>query len=79
MSRMWADRDETERLLLRWLDEEDTRQPFYGSRKRVVWLPSQGYPVNRKRVQRLLRMLGLAAMAPGPHTRKKPPQNTVYP
>jgi putative transposase len=45
----------------------------------VVWLRAQGYVVNRKRVQRLMRILGLVAMAPGPNTSKKHPQNKVYP
>ena len=71
--------DEVELLLLRLLDEEFTRHPFYGSRKMVVWLGTQGHPVNRKRVQRLMRILGLAAMAPGPNTSKKHPQNKIYP
>jgi putative transposase len=71
--------DEIELLLLRLLDEEYTRHPFYGSRKMVVWLRAQGYIVNRKRVQRLMRILGLVAMAPGPNTSKKHPQNKVYP
>lgn len=71
--------DEVELLLLRLLDEEYTRHPFYGSRKMVVWLRAQGYIVNRKRVQRLMRTLGLTAMAPGPNTSKKHPQNKVYP
>ena len=71
--------DRVELLLLRLLDEEFTRHPFYGSRKMVVWLGTQGHPVNRKRVQRLMRILGLAAMAPGPNTSKKHPQNRIYP
>jgi putative transposase len=71
--------DGIELLLLRLLDEEFTRHPFYGSRKMVVWLGTQGHPVNRKRVQRLMRILGLAAMAPGPNTSKKHPQNKIYP
>jgi putative transposase len=71
--------DEIELLLLRLLDEEYTRHPFYGSRKMVVWLHAQGHLVNRKRVQRLMRILGLVAMAPGPTTSKKHPPNKVYP
>ena len=71
--------DRVELLLLSLLDEEFTRHPFYGSRKMVVWLGIQGHPVNRKRVQRLMRILGLAAMAPGPNTSKKHPQNRIYP
>lgn len=71
--------DDDELMLLGLLDEEYTRHPFYGSRKMVVWLSTQGHSVNRKRVQRLMRILGLAAMAPGPNTSKKHPQNKIYP
>jgi len=71
--------DEYELILLRLLDEEYTRHPFYGSRKMVVWLDTQGRTVNRKRVQRLMGILGLVAMAPGPNTRKKHPQHKIYP
>ena len=35
------------------IDEQYTRTPFYGSRKITAWLNAQGYPVNRKRIQRL--------------------------
>jgi putative transposase len=82
-STVYADKtvvvDEYELLLLRLLDEEYTRHPFYGSRKMKVWLGTQGHPVNRKRVQRLMQILGLAGMAPGPNTSKKHPQNKIYP
>ena len=71
--------DDDELMLLGLLDEEYTRHPFYGSRKMVVWLSAQGHSINRKRVQRLMRILGLAAMAPGPNTSKKHPQNKIYP
>jgi putative transposase len=50
--------------LMRLLDEEYTRHPFYGSRRMTVWLEGQGESVNRKRVQRLLRMMGLEAIYP---------------
>jgi putative transposase len=81
-STVYADKvevDEAELMLLRLLDEEYTRHPFYGSRKMTVWLRAQGHAVNRKRVQRLMRILGLIAMAPGPNTSKKHPEHTVYP
>lgn len=45
----------------------------------VTWLRSLGYSINRKRVQRLMRVLGLAGMSPGPHTSKPHPENKVYP
>ena len=70
---------EEDLILLRLLDEEYTRHPFYGSRKMVVFFKSKGYAVNRKHVQRLMRILGLVAMAPGPNTSKKNPQHKIYP
>ena len=65
--------DEYELLLLRLLDEKYTHHPFFGSRKMKVWLGTQGHIVNRKRVQRLMQILGLVAMVPGPNTSKKYP------
>ena len=71
--------DEEECLLLRLLDEEYTRHPFYGTRRMTQYLRHCGHRVNRKRVQRLMRTLGLAGMAPGPNTSKPHPQHTLYP
>lgn len=65
--------------MMRLLDEEYTRHPFYGSRRMVVYLCRQGYPVNRKRVQRLMHTMGLAGMAPGPATSVPHPGHKVYP
>jgi putative transposase len=61
------------------IDAEYTRHPFYGSRKMVVYLRGKGHLVNRKRVQRLMGILGLAGMAPGPNTSRPHPQNKIYP
>ena len=47
---------------MRLLDEQYTRTPFYGTRKMTAWLQTQGYPVDRKRVRRLLRLMGLEAI-----------------
>ena len=66
-------------LLCGLIDEEYTRRPFYGSRRMVVFLRAAGHVVNRKRVQRLMRGMGLAGMAPGPNTSKAHPQHKVYP
>ena len=66
-------------LLCALIDEEYTRRPFYGSRRMVVFLRAAGHVVNRKRVQRLMRGMGLAGMAPGPNTSKTHPQHKVYP
>jgi putative transposase len=48
---------------MRLLDEQYTRTPFYGVRKMVWWLDEQGYPVNPKRVRRLMRLMGLEAIS----------------
>lgn len=77
------ERDEagqTEDLLLcRLIDEEYTMPPFYGSRRMAVFLRGLGHTINRKRVQRLMREMGLAGMAPGPATSRKHPRHKVYP
>src|SRR6266852_622034 len=54
--------------LMRLLDEQYTRTPFYGSRKMTEWLQRQGELVNEKRVRRLLRTMGVMALYPGPKT-----------
>lgn len=66
--------EDAEELKLRALiDEEYTSHPFYGSQRMVVVLRHGGHVVNRKRVQRLMRSMGLAGMAPGPNTSKAHP------
>ncbi len=71
--------DENELLLRTLVDKEYTRHPFYGSRRMVAFLKTIGHTVNRKRVQRLMRDMGLAGMAPGPNTGRPHPENKVYP
>ena len=57
-------------LLMRLIDEEYTKHPFYGSRRMTAWLCSKGYQVNRKRVQRLFGLMGLEAIYPKPNLSK---------
>lgn len=71
--------DESDLLLGGLIDEEYTRRPFYGSRKRVVFLKTGGHLVHRKRVQRLMQQLGRAGMAPGPNTSRPHPEHKIYP
>jgi putative transposase len=71
--------DEQELAQLALIDAEYTRHPFYGSRKVTVYLRGMGHRINRKRVQRLMGILGLAGMAPGPNTSLPHPQHKVYP
>lgn len=71
--------DSEEATLLELIDKEYTLHPFYGSRKIKHYLIGLGYKINRKRVQRLMRKLGLAGMAPGPNTSEPHPQHKIYP
>jgi putative transposase len=65
--------------LMRLIDEEYTRTPFYGYRKMTARLNMRGYEVNRKRVARLMRTMGLQAIYPGPRTSVSQPQHKKYP
>ena len=65
--------------LMRLIDEEYTRHPFYGCRNMRAYLHRLGHRVNRKRVQRLMRKTGLASIAPKPNTSRKAPEHKVYP
>jgi len=67
------------RELMRCLDEEYTAHPFYGSRRMTAVLRRAGYAVNRKRVMRLMRQLGLAAIYPKPALSHPDPNHRVYP
>ncbi len=64
---------------LRIIDEQYLRTPFFGSRMMTDWMVLQGYPVNRKRVQRLMRKMGIQGTVPGPHTSKPHPKHKIYP
>ena len=64
---------------MRLLDEQYLDTPFWGSRKMGVWLRWKGHAVNRKRVQRLMRLLGLEAIGPRPSLSRKNPAHKVYP
>ena len=70
--------DQGDLHLIGLIDREYTRHPFYGSRRMVVYLGREGHCVNRKRVQRLMRQMGLAGMAPGPNTSRKHPKHPIY-
>jgi putative transposase len=65
--------------LMRLLDEQYTACPFYGSRRLTAWLVQQGEAVNRKRVQRLLRLMGLEAIYPKPRLSVAGRGHRVYP
>ena len=65
--------------LMRLMDEQCLKTPFYGSRRMTVWLNSQGLAVNRKRVQRLMRLMGLEAIYPRPRTSLAHPSHKISP
>jgi len=70
---------EEEVLLMRLLDEQYTRTPFYGQRKMVAYLAGQGYAVDRKRVRRLMRLMGLETIYPKPRLSQPGEPSVRYP
>ena len=64
---------------MRRIDELYLERPFYGSRRMTFDLNEEGRGVNRKRVQRLMRLMGLEGLVPRPGTSKAAPGNKVYP
>jgi putative transposase len=65
--------------LMRLLDEQYTRTPFYGSRRMVIALGGQGWKVNRKHVQRLMQKMGIQAIYPKPRLSDPAPGHRIYP
>ena len=65
--------------LMKLIDEQYTARPFYGSRRMTVWLGQQGEEVNRKRVRRLMRVMGLEAIYPRPRPSAASRGHKVYP
>ena len=65
--------------LMRLIDEQYLHTPFYGSRGMTQWLIRQGYEVNRKRVQRLMRVMDLEAIYPRRRTSVPCPEHQIYP
>jgi len=65
--------------LMRLIDEQYLKAPCWGSRSMRNHLRRLGYKINRKRVQRLMRQMGLEAIYPKPKTSRPHPENKVYP
>lgn len=65
--------------LMRLLDAQYTACPFYGSRRLTAWLNQHGEEVNRKRVQRLMRLMGVEAIYPKPRLSLGDPSHRIYP
>ena len=71
--------DADDLALMKRIDELYLKMPFYGSRKMVLALHAEGRQINRKRVQRLMQLMGLVALVPRPGTSKAAPGNKIYP
>jgi putative transposase len=65
--------------LMKLIDRQYLATPFYGARKIVAWLKSQGHRVNRKRVRRLMQLMRLKAIYRRPRTSKPASGNKIYP
>jgi putative transposase len=61
------------------IDRQYLARPYYGSRRMAAWLATQGHRVNRKRVQRLMRLLGLVAIYQRPNTSKPTAAHKIFP
>ena len=61
------------------MDRQYLKTPFYGSRRMTAWLRTQGHQVNRKRVRRLMRAMGLEAIYRKPNTSKPAPEHRICP
>jgi putative transposase len=70
---------EENQKLMRLIDEEYTVHPFYGTRQMRNHLRRRGYKVNRKRVQRLMRLMGIQSVAPKPGTSTPSKKHKIYP
>ncbi len=71
--------NDNDTALMRRIDELFTAWPFLGSRRMTAMLRAEGVTVNRKRVQRLMRLMGIAALGPKPRTTKPAPGHKIYP
>lgn len=65
--------------LMRGIDEMHMQRPFYGSRRIRDWLQDEGHDINRKRVQRLMRQMGIMALYPKANTSRPGKGHKIYP
>ncbi len=71
--------NDDELAIMRRLDELFLAWPFFGSRRMTAMLRADGWIINRKRVRRLMRVMGLRALGPKPNTSKPAPGHKIYP
>jgi putative transposase len=74
-----ADLSAEDLAIMALIDRHYLARPYYGSRRMAAWLATQGHLVNRKRVQRLMRLLGVAAIYQRPNTSKPAAAHKIYP
>ena len=65
--------------LMDLIDKQHTKTPFYGSRRITEYLKQKGYNVNRKRIQRLMKIMRIEAIYPKPNISQKDKEHTIYP
>jgi putative transposase len=70
---------EEDLTLMKLIDRQYLMTPYYGARKIAAWLKRQSYSINRKRVRRLMRLMGLKAIYRRPKTSKPAPGHKIYP
>jgi putative transposase len=66
-------------VIMALIDRQYLARPYYGSRRMAAWLATQGRRVNRKRVRRLMRLLGVVAIYQRPNTSKPAAAHKIYP
>ena len=66
-------------LLMDLIDKQHTKTPFYGSRRLVAWLKQKGHPINRKRVQGLMKTMRIETIYPKPKLTRRNEDHKVYP
>jgi putative transposase len=69
---------EVDRAIMALIDRQYLTRPYYGSRRMAAWLATQGHLVNRKRVRRLMRLIGLVAIYQRPNTSKAATAHKIY-
>jgi putative transposase len=74
-----AEVSDEDRTIMALIDRHYLARPYYGSRRMAAWLATQGHLVNRKRVQRLMRLIGLVAIHQRPNTSKATAEHKIYP
>ena len=74
-----APTNDNDLALMRRIDALHTERPFLGSRRIAKTLGQEGLPINRKRVRRLMRLMGIEALGPKPRTTQPAPGHKIYP